>query len=120
MRAALAALALLPASALATITITGPSPSSFWVQNTSNVITWTFTQGDPSPVDILVINSDNTTLNGAFDIAQFVDVSIQSVTITNVTLKNGSNYQVEFVNPLNASQIYATSQSFSVMPNGSE
>lgn len=47
------------------------------VQNTSNVITWTFTAGDPSPVDILVVNSDNTTLNGAFDIARFVDVSIQ-------------------------------------------
>lgn len=36
-----------------------------------------------------------------------------------MTLNNGTNYAVEFVNPMNASQIYATSQTFSVMPNGS-
>ena len=43
----------------------------------------------------------------------------QSFTVTNVTLRVGQGYQVEFVNPLNESQVYATSQSFSVMPQGS-
>ena len=43
----------------------------------------------------------------------------QSFTVTNVTLRVGQGYQVEFVNPLNESQVYATSQTFSVMPGGS-
>ena len=47
------------------------------VQNTSNVITWTYTPGDPSPVDIVVINAENATLNGDFSIDRFVDVSDQ-------------------------------------------
>lgn len=47
------------------------------VQNASNTITWQFSSGDPSPIDILVVNSNNATLNGAFSIARFVNVSIQ-------------------------------------------
>ena len=45
------------------------------VQNTSNTITWSFGAGDPNPVSIIVTNKDNTTLNGAFSIAESVNVS---------------------------------------------
>jgi hypothetical protein len=45
------------------------------VQNTSNLISWTYTQGDPSSVDIVVNNSNNQTLNGNFSIARSVPVS---------------------------------------------
>lgn len=45
------------------------------VQNTSNTIHWSFNSGDPSPVDIIVVNGYNATLNGPFSIAQFVDTS---------------------------------------------
>ncbi|THG96791.1 hypothetical protein EW026_g5096, partial [Hermanssonia centrifuga] len=62
---ALAFLALLPA-ALATISIIGPSASSYWVEFSNNTITWTFNAGGPTPVDIVVINPDSATLNGAF------------------------------------------------------
>ena len=51
------------------------SPYELRVQNTSNLISWTYTQGDPSSVDIIVTNSDNATLNGAFSIARSVPVS---------------------------------------------
>jgi len=118
MRFALAALAVLPSTVLGAISIAGPSATSFWVQNTSNTITWSFTSGDPNPVDIVVINSDNTTLNGEFSIAQFVNTSSQTFTVTNVTLKSGSNYQVEFVNPQNHSDVFATSGIFDVKPPG--
>ena len=47
------------------------------MQNTSNVITWTYSPGDPSPVDIVVTNPDNTTLNGNFSIARFIDISAE-------------------------------------------
>ncbi|GJE89032.1 GPI anchored serine-threonine rich family protein [Phanerochaete sordida] len=112
-----AALAALP-TALGTIVISDPSPTSFWVQNTSNVITWSFSAGDPSPVNIVVVNSDNATLNGPFSIMNEVDLSNSSFTVTNVTLIVGGNYQVEFVSPLNVSQVLAQSQTFSVMPPG--
>jgi len=51
------------------------SPSKLRVQNVSNLISWTYTQGDPSSVDIIVTNSNNATLNGAFSIARAVPVS---------------------------------------------
>lgn len=47
------------------------------VQNTSNTITWTFNQGDPNPINILVINSDNQTLNGPFAIVSSANVSAE-------------------------------------------
>ena len=51
------------------------------VQNTSNLISWSYTQGDPATVDIVVTNSNNQTLNGNFSIARSVPVS-QEVCLT--------------------------------------
>jgi hypothetical protein len=51
------------------------SPYELRVQDDSNLIAWTYTQGDPTSVDIVVINSDNQTLNGPFSIARDVPVS---------------------------------------------
>ncbi|ETW76437.1 hypothetical protein HETIRDRAFT_411851 [Heterobasidion irregulare TC 32-1] len=118
MRLALAALSLFPVLAFAEISITGPSSSAYWVQNTSNTITWSFGAGDPNPVSIIVTNKDNTTLNGAFSIAESVNVSQASFTTTNVTLRPGSNYQVVFVNSTNLTQVYANSTDFDVKPAG--
>ncbi|KAK7690512.1 hypothetical protein QCA50_005610 [Cerrena zonata] len=112
-----AALALIPA-ALATITITQPSSSDFWVQNTTNIIAWSFDQGDTNPISIIVTNSNNTFLNGNFSIAEFVDLSNGTFTVTNVTLVEADGYTVSFVNPINQTVILATSQSFSVKPAG--
>ena len=44
----------------------------------------------------------------------------QSFTVTNVTLKPGTGYSVEFVNPANPSQVYATGPSFEVKAAGSK
>ncbi|KAH9837777.1 uncharacterized protein C8Q71DRAFT_856961 [Rhodofomes roseus] len=113
MRFFLAALAALPA-ARAAISILAPSNSEYWVQNQTNTITWNYSPGDPSPIDIVVSNAANTTLNGNFTIAQYVNLTAQSFTVTNVTLVTGGNYQVSFVDPANATIIYATSGTFSV------
>ncbi|CCM04110.1 uncharacterized protein FIBRA_06270 [Fibroporia radiculosa] len=115
--AALAALALIPA-AQAAITILGPSPSEYWVQYTTNTITWTYASGDPNPINIDVFNTHNTTLNGNFSIASYVNVSQQSFTVTNVTLVTGGDYAIRFISPTNSSMVYATSQLFSVMAPG--
>jgi len=118
MRAVLAALATLPALALATIQITGPDASDYWVQNTSKTITWSYNKGDPSPISIVILNDDANVLNGGFSISEYVDVSLESFTITNVTLKTGTGYSVEFVNPSNHSDVYATGPKFEVKAAG--
>jgi len=118
MRAAFAAFAAFPALALASISITGPDSSEYWVQNTSKTITWTYQSGDPSPISIVILNKNETFLNGEFSIKEYVDLALESFTITNVTLKTGSDYQVEFVNPSNHSDVYATSNAFEVRPAG--
>ncbi|KAF9651271.1 hypothetical protein BDM02DRAFT_3091723, partial [Thelephora ganbajun] len=108
---------LLPRTA--TIQITGPDASDYWVQNASKTITWSYTKGDPSPISILIVNENVDILNGAFSIDEYVDVSLKSFTITNVTLKTGTGYAVEFVNPSNHSDVYATGPKFEVKVAGS-
>ncbi|THH05451.1 hypothetical protein EW145_g4781 [Phellinidium pouzarii] len=106
------------ASSALAITINQPSSSLFWVQNTSNTIAWTFSSTDPNPVDITVTNSNSSFLNGVFSIARNLDVSNGSFTVTNVTLVVASGYVVNFVNSTNQTQIFASSQPFSVMAAG--
>ncbi|KAL7278755.1 hypothetical protein PYCCODRAFT_1426324 [Trametes coccinea BRFM310] len=117
MRFSLAALAL-PIAVTNALQILSPSASSYWVQNTSNTITWQFSDGDPNPISINVVNANNATLNGVFTIANFVNVSTQTFTVTNVTLRPGDNYQVQFVNTSNITQVFAHSDDFTVKPPG--
>ncbi|KAI0073205.1 hypothetical protein K474DRAFT_1603737, partial [Panus rudis PR-1116 ss-1] len=104
---------------VATISITAPSETAYWVQNTSNTINWNYESGDPNPISIIVTNSNNSFLNGAFSIHEFVDLTNGTFTVTNVTLRVADGYTVSFVNPTNASQIYANSSTFSVRAPGS-
>lgn len=48
-----------------------------------------------------------------------VQLSTQSYTVTNVTLKVGTGYSVEFVNPSNYSDVYALGSQFQVEASGS-
>ncbi|KAI0744506.1 hypothetical protein C8Q76DRAFT_2309 [Earliella scabrosa] len=115
----LAALAL-PFAVVNAIDIIGPNENAYWVQNATNTITWQFSEGDPSPISINIVNANNATLNGPFSIARFVNVSDQTFTVTNVTLRPGDGYQVQFVNNTNITQVFAESPTFTVMPPGTE
>ncbi|KAI0742947.1 hypothetical protein C8Q80DRAFT_943166 [Daedaleopsis nitida] len=114
---AIAALAL-PIAVTNAISIVGPNENAYWVQNATNTITWQFSEGDPSPISINVINANNATLNGEFAIASFVNVSDQTFAVTNVTLRPGDGYQVQFVNNTNITQVFAASPTFTVKPPG--
>jgi len=105
------------ASSLA-ISITSPNSNDYWVQATSNVINWSFSSGDPNPVDITITNSNSSFLNGAFSIARNLDASNGTFTVTNVTLRVAQGYVVNFVNGTNSSQIFASSQQFEVKKPG--
>ncbi|KAL0946549.1 hypothetical protein HGRIS_012754 [Hohenbuehelia grisea] len=109
-------LAAAASSALA-ITINAPSGQNYWVQNASNVISWTFDAGDPSPIDITITNPNSSFLNGNFSIARNVGLDNGSFTVTNVTLRVASGYVVNFVNS-NQTQVLATSQPFDVRRPG--
>lgn len=114
---ALALASVIP-SVLGNITIAGPSDKAYWVQFTENNITWSYKQGDPSPISIFISNAEQNLLNGEFSIAEYLDSSIQQFTVTNVTLVQGSGFVVNFVNPKNFSEIYASSKPFEVKPEG--
>lgn len=49
-------------------------------------------------------------------IAENVAVSQMSFTVTNVTLRPDAGYVVNFVNPSNATDVYASSSTFTVEP----
>ncbi|KAG8842409.1 hypothetical protein FRB96_005430 [Tulasnella sp. 330] len=100
------------------LTVTGPNSSDYWVFGVTNTITWTYSANDPTPVTVYITNANSSTLNGAFSIAENVPTSQQSIEVTNVTLKPGSGYVVNFVNPTNNTDVYATSDAFNVEPQG--
>lgn len=113
----IAALASLAASTLA-FTVTSPSTSSYWVQFSTNTVSWSTSSGDPTSVSLQIINANRTILNGVFSIAEYVKASLESFTITNVTLVVGDGYIVQMVNPLNNTDVYASSGAFSVKSSG--
>jgi len=117
--ASVALLASLLPSAFGFFDILAPAdPNYYWVQNTSNTIYWIYYTDAPSSVSILIRNANDDSLNGAFSIAEFVNTSDKSYTITYVTLKTGDGYVVEFVNPNNQSDGYTLGQPFTVQPPG--
>ncbi|KAG8988063.1 hypothetical protein FRB90_002986 [Tulasnella sp. 427] len=88
------------------------------VFGTSNQITWSVNKGDPTPVSVTVTNANADVLNGKFSISEFVQISDMSYTVTNVTLRPGPGYVVNFINPKNNSEVYASSSPFEVKPAG--
>ncbi|MBW0514650.1 hypothetical protein O181_054365 [Austropuccinia psidii MF-1] len=105
-------------AAVGAFTLTAPSGASYWVQFSTNTIAWSTVSGDPASVSLQVINKNQNTLNGAFSIAEYVQASQLSFTVTNVALVVGDGFEVQMINPMNHSEIYATSAPFSVKPSG--
>ncbi|KAG8909265.1 hypothetical protein FRC00_010420 [Tulasnella sp. 408] len=105
-------------SIVSAISISGPSSEKYWVFGSSNQITWGYSQGDPTSVSVNIVNPSNDVLNGDFSISEFVTISDESYTVTNVTLRPGTGYVVNFINPKNNSEIYASSAPFEVKPAG--
>lgn len=68
-------------------------------------------------MDIVVVNSNNQTLNGNFSIARSVPVSQESFTVTEVTLRVGTGYRVLFLDTTET-QLIAQSSDFEVKAPG--
>ncbi|MBW0552178.1 hypothetical protein O181_091893 [Austropuccinia psidii MF-1] len=101
-----------------TFTINNPSSSAYWVQFATNTIAWSNGGSDPSQVSLQIVHPNKTILNGVFAITEFVPTSLESFTVTNVTLLVSDGYIVQMVNTTNNTQVYTSSAPFSVKPNG--
>ncbi|SNX83342.1 uncharacterized protein MEPE_02049 [Melanopsichium pennsylvanicum] len=93
----------------------------YWVTNHTNTLNWKANSSDPTYFSVQLLNSNNSQLNGNFQIGNalntangtaqiFID-QIPSGTYT-LLLVNSSNYA------LDRPQVYYTSSSFEIKPNG--
>ncbi|KAG8972221.1 hypothetical protein FRC05_010270 [Tulasnella sp. 425] len=79
----------------------------------SNQITWGYSKGDPTSVSITIANANSGALDGPFSISENVQTPNKSFNVT-----SGSAYVVNFINPKNNSEIYASSQPYKIKPAG--
>ncbi|KAF8514274.1 hypothetical protein JB92DRAFT_3115726 [Gautieria morchelliformis] len=84
--------------------------------NSSNTITWTSsdTSTDPESFSIELINQ---VFNSQFALANNIPTTQGSITFQLPVVAPGPGYTVEFVNPGNINDIFATSAPFSVQEN---
>jgi len=120
-RAALLVLASISSVVNADLVITQPSSDIWWVAKSQNVIAWTCR--DTSIVDftILVNNADPK-----LAVAPLAVIAIQqnfqcSIVITQDQANQpaGTGWTILFADPLNNTNVYATSQPFEIKPLGS-
>jgi len=120
-RAALLVLASLSSVVNADLVITQPSSDIWWVAKSQNVIAWTC--HDTSIVDftVLVNNSDPklaVSPLAVIAIQQNFDCSI-TITQDQANQPAGTGWTILFADPLNNTNVYATSQPFEIKPLGS-
>ncbi|KDN42063.1 hypothetical protein K437DRAFT_269483 [Tilletiaria anomala UBC 951] len=120
---AAAAALLLFARTSAALEITYPTADSdaYWVACQNNTLRWTSNSSDPSIFSVALLNSNQTQLNGNFQIANSLNTSEREATIFVDCVQPGS-YSVLLVNAsrysLNEPQVYTQSAVFELKPNG--
>jgi len=112
---------LLATFAAASINITAPSKDIWWVAESTNVMTWGCQ--DTSIVDFTVF-INNTDPKILTDILAFIAIQANddcSITVSSdqVNQTAAPGYTLIFTNPLNFSDIYATSELFEIKALGS-
>ncbi|EDR01117.1 uncharacterized protein LACBIDRAFT_312424 [Laccaria bicolor S238N-H82] len=106
---------------LSLLAFVAPLVSALTVSNPTNptsggqmTISWTTAAGDPDSFSIELIN---TSFNNAFAIANNVDPSTGSITLTLPVVPVGAGYTIEFVDIGDINKVYTTSGSFSIGAN---
>jgi hypothetical protein len=120
MRAFALVAAALAASAQAALTITAPSSSHWWIAESVNNIEWNCGNGNPSSYTVMITNSDVKVLTSPLAIVGVLNDFICSFSYTPGTeLRAAPGYTLSLTNPLNNTQIYASSEVFEIKPKGS-
>ncbi|KAI6145730.1 hypothetical protein EDD17DRAFT_1879723 [Pisolithus thermaeus] len=111
----------LVSAASAQLTVTNPSSNSWWVAQSSNTLAWTCNTSPYSNFTILLANSNPSVLVepiAIIAIEENYDCS-QTITQQQSTQPAASGYTVLLANPLNSSDVYATSETFEIKALGS-
>ncbi|KAJ9098227.1 hypothetical protein QFC21_004556 [Naganishia friedmannii] len=100
---------------LAELSIVSPSSEIFWVGNSSNTLRWL--GSDPKQFTIFLSNPDVNLLTSKLALTAVTDAFNTALTITPIQ-RAGDNYVIELTDILNSSNVYATSQPFSIKQQG--
>ncbi|KAF8908542.1 hypothetical protein CPB84DRAFT_1843438 [Gymnopilus junonius] len=121
-RAAFIALATLSSVVKADpLAVTSPSSSIWWVAKSQNVLSWTCANTTFPQFTVLVANSDPTILVSPLAIIAQQDNFDCSIIVTQDQSNQaaGQGWTILLANPLNNTDVYATSQPFEIKPLGS-
>jgi len=112
---------LLASFAAAQLTITRPSASVWWVAKSLNEIVWTCKTSTKETFTVLVNNKDPKILTSPLAVIAIQQNYQCSITITQDQANQpaGTGWTVIFANPLNNTEVYATSEEFEIKPLGS-
>ncbi|KAF8198489.1 hypothetical protein BJ912DRAFT_951559 [Pholiota molesta] len=108
-------------SVAADLQVTSPSSSIWWVAKSQNLISWTCQNTTIGNFTVLISNTDPTisvSPLAIIAIQQNFDCSI-IITQDQANQPAGNGWLVLLANPLNSSDVYATSQPFEIKPLGS-
>ncbi|KAG6379887.1 hypothetical protein JVT61DRAFT_10449 [Boletus reticuloceps] len=119
-RRILAAVAFVSACAQAQLSITNPSPSSWWVSGAVNTLAWTCGTSPYSAYTVVLSNSDSAILSGALALIANVPNFDCSFTVNEQqsSLQVSSTYTLSLANIQNLTDVYASTQ-FEVKAAGS-
>ncbi|CAL1709006.1 unnamed protein product [Somion occarium] len=107
--------------ATADLKITTPSSNAWWVAQSINTIAWTCQESQFQTFTILIANTDPKVLTQPQAIIAIENNFDCSKTITQdqASQAAGSGYTILLANPLNSTEVYATSEPFEIKPLGS-
>jgi hypothetical protein len=110
-------------AAATSLQITQPSSSIWWVAKSQNVLAWNCQSGTDSVTNFTVLISN---VNPSILAAPLAIIAIQqnfdcSIIITQdeASQPAATGYTILFANPLNNTDVYATSEQFEIKPLGS-
>jgi len=107
--------------AAASLQVTRPSSSIWWVAKSFNEIAWTCKDSSYASFTILINNSDPKILTAPIAVIAIQNNYDCSITITQDQANQpvGTGWTVLLANPLNNTEVYATSEPFEIKALGS-
>jgi len=100
----------------AQLSVTSPNANVWWVAGTSNTLAWTCNSSPYQTYTILLANSNPTILSSPLAIIAVENNYDCSKTVTpqQSSQSAGTGYTVQLANPLNSTDVYASSEPFEI------
>ncbi|WVR07098.1 hypothetical protein IAU60_004137 [Kwoniella sp. DSM 27419] len=98
--------------ASAALTITEPSAAHWWIAQSVNTLAWS--GSDPSQFSVFLSNPNQNVLTSMLALTSITYAYDTSKTINPGNITPATGYTILLTNPLNSSDVYATSESFEI------